>query len=128
MSTDYTNPEPPPLTPMMKAAILQPGAKEWIGRNGVRRIYLSRWALLVGVTINTNDSNYITEAWCDDRRIKPGSAGVILKSKAWVDATGLTVEPVIGPLGVHAAMLAERLRALLIEQSGEVPEREGPAF
>ena len=72
-------------TPTITAQqILDLGGREWIGRNGQRRIYLD-WPELAGLKISWYKSGSISSATINGEPISNRKAGMLLAAKVWFD-------------------------------------------
>ena len=90
--------------------ILDLGGREWIGRNGQRRIYLNNWHELAGLEIVRYGSGNIRWAAIHGEPISNTKAAALLTAKVWF-------EPETGELKHTIRSVAENTR---IEHVGNV--------
>ncbi len=65
--------------------IIDLGGREWIGRNGQRRIYLNNWHELAGLEISRYKSGNISYAAVNGERISNNRARVLASASVWYD-------------------------------------------
>jgi|SRR5690554_945307 len=66
--------------------ILDLGGREWIGRNGQRRIYLNNWYELAGLKVSWyKSSGSISSATIDGEPISNRKAGALMTARVWFD-------------------------------------------
>src|SRR5690606_41757429 len=65
--------------------IIDLGGREWIGRNGQRRIYLNNWHELAGREIVRCKSGSIRWASSGDQPISNTKAAVLAGAKVWFE-------------------------------------------
>ncbi|HLU44560.1 MAG TPA: hypothetical protein VKZ67_06010, partial [Natronosporangium sp.] len=63
--------------------IIDLGGREWIGRNGQRRIYLNNWHQLAGLEITRYKNGGIRFAAIGDERISNNKAAALATAKVW---------------------------------------------
>lgn len=65
--------------------VLSLGGREWVGRDGRKRIYLNNWADLAGLEVVRYGSGNIRWAAIDGEQVSNTKAAVLAGAKVWYD-------------------------------------------